>query len=71
MPTIRNKLKTVHLLRFASTLIWTLSVGISPVPVHSEVLEEIIVTGSRISREPADHVGPMSVIVSRCAGAVH
>ena len=62
MPTIRNKLKTVHLLRFASTLIWTLSVGISPILAHSEVLEEIIVTGSRIGREPADHVGPMSVI---------
>ena len=27
-------------------------------------LEEIIVTGSRISREPADYVGPMSVIDS-------
>ena len=62
MPTIRNKLKTVYLLRFASTLIWTLSVGISPILAHSEVLEEIIVTGSRIGREPADHVGPMSVI---------
>ena len=28
--------------------------GISPGWGHSEVLEEIIVTGSRISREPAD-----------------
>ena len=36
--------------------------GISPAWGHSEVLEEIIVTGSRISREPADHVGSMSVI---------
>ena len=62
MFTIYRKLKTVYSLTFASTLIWALSISIFPVPAHSEVLEEIIATGSRISREPADHVGPMSVI---------
>ena len=50
------------LLTFVSALICALSAGLSPAQGQTEELEEIVVTGSRIGREPADHVGPMSVI---------
>ncbi|MYH69966.1 MAG: TonB-dependent receptor, partial [Gammaproteobacteria bacterium] len=42
----------------------TLVAGPAPVPAQSQGLEEIIVTGSRIGRDAADYVGPMSVIDS-------
>ncbi len=43
-------------------LISSLATSLGSAPVHSDVVEEIIVTGSRIGRDPADYVGPMSVI---------
>ena len=51
-----------QLKKLVSALICALPVSLSPAQAYPETVEEIVVTGSRISREPADHVGPMSVI---------
>ena len=55
-------MKKLCLLTLTAASICTLAAGLPATPVHSEQLEEIRVTGSRISRDPADYVGPMSVI---------
>ena len=62
MITSSMKLQKLCLVTFVSALFYALSAGLSPAWGQSQELEEIVVTGSRISREPADHVGPMSVI---------
>ena len=62
MISPRQQLKKLWLLTSVSALLCALPAGLSVALAHSEKLEEIVVTGSRISREPADHVGPMSVI---------
>ena len=62
MISPRQQLKKLWLLTSVSALLCALPAGLSAALAHSEKLEEIVVTGSRISREPADHVGPMSVI---------
>ena len=48
----------------AAVLVPVFSTGTAPAAEQSPVLEEIIVTGSRIGRDPAGYVGPMSVIDS-------
>ena len=47
-----------------AALCCSLVAGPAPVPAQSQALDEIIVTGSRIGRDVADYVGPMSVIDS-------
>ena len=54
----------MRLFILVTALICPLVAGLAPAPVHSEGLEELIVTGSRIGRDPAEYVGPMSVIDS-------
>ncbi len=55
-------MKKLCLLTLAAASICTLPAGLPAAPVHSEQLEEIRVTGSRISRNPADYVGSMAII---------
>ena len=47
-----------------TALCCSLVAGPATVPAQSQALEEIIVTGSRIGRDAAGYVGPMSVIDS-------
>ena len=54
----------LRLFILVTALICSLAAGLAPAPAHSEGLEELIVTGSRIGRDPAEYVGPMSVIDS-------
>lgn len=54
----------LRLFILVTALICSLAAGLALAPAHSEGLEELIVTGSRIGRDPAEYVGPMSVIDS-------
>ena len=55
-------MKKLCLLTFTAASICALPTGLPAAPIHSEQLEEIRVTGSRIGRDPADYVGAMSII---------
>ena len=55
-------MKKLCLSALTAASICALPAGLPAAPVHSEQLEEIRVTGSRISRDPADYVGAMSII---------
>ena len=58
-------MKKLCLLASISASVCAPLTGLPAAPVHSEQLEEIRVTGSRISRDPADYVGSMAIIEGR------
>ncbi len=58
----RCRLEKFCLLAFVSLCTCAVSVNVSPAQAQTGEIEEIVVTGSRINREPTHYVGPMSVI---------